>query len=84
MHEKIVLIGGGKHAFSLMDLLIGSRHKYCITGYVDVRKTGLGIPYLGDDLHFVQNKKNAPDKVVVVMCIGIDIALREKVFATFT
>ena len=83
MHENIVLIGGGKHAFSLLDLLTGSKPEYRIAGYVDVSKTGLSIPYLGNDSQFFQNKKNAPGKVVVVMCIGIDIALREKIFTTF-
>lgn len=46
--EKIVLIGGGGHARSVMDTLIRCG-KYEIIGYTDIQKTSIPLEYLGND-----------------------------------
>jgi len=48
--EKIVLVGSGGHASSVLDSLKGN-NDYVIIGYVDKNSKGIwnGLPWLGDD-----------------------------------
>lgn len=78
MKKKIIIIGGGGHAESLVDILFRNNFFEKIVGYVDINKTKLKLNYLGNDNYFnkIKNNKN----YVLVNGIGIDINLREKVF----
>ena len=48
--EKIVVVGGGKHAKSVITAIKKSG-KYSIQGYVDLENKGTiqGVPYIGTD-----------------------------------
>ena len=48
--EKIVVVGGGKHAKSVITA-IKKNNKYNLVGYIDLKDRGIiqGVPYLGND-----------------------------------
>lgn len=81
--DKIVLIGGGGHAISVLDTLL-SCDGYQVIGIVDSifegEKTLLGIPYLGDDsiLQEIYNS-GVNNAVIAVGSIG-DTGLRVKLY----
>lgn len=83
MLEKVILIGGGAHAFSMIDLLGQIKSKYTILGYTDTKKTSLSLRYLGDDKKIIADKKCGPKNVKLVMGVGTHIQLRKKVFNFF-
>lgn len=81
MDKKIILIGGGSHAISIVNLLERNYPNHKIFGYSDEEKTKLNIKYLGKD-EIIFKKYNKKD-VLLVMSIGIDIKIRAKVFSSF-
>lgn len=80
MEKKIILIGGGGHAESLLDILFRNNFFKRIIGYVDKNKTNLKLNYLGND-NYIKNIRDAK-KYILVNAIGIDINLRGKIFST--
>jgi len=83
MSKNIVIIGGGKHAYSVLDLLTLNGHEGSILGYVDQQKTNLNLPYLGSDRELGDEKKFPRTDTPLVMGIGIDTKLRGKLFEVF-
>ena len=49
MREKIIIIGGGGHARSILALLRKNKLSKHILGYTDIKKSDLPIKYLGED-----------------------------------
>ena len=89
MKEKVIMIGAGGHAKSILAMLqqLGS---YEIFGYVDFHENGsLGIPYLGDDTNLEQIRKDiacavlgvgqvksaAPRKAIIERLKNLDFSL---------
>ncbi len=83
MAEKVFLVGGGAHAFSILDMLHQERAGYDIAGYMDEKETTLSLNYFGTDKEFLQSKRYDQSNTLLVMCIGIDIELRAKLFRFF-
>tara|TARA_B100001057_G_C22508757_1_gene817021 strand:+ start:68 stop:682 length:615 start_codon:yes stop_codon:yes gene_type:complete len=81
MNKKIILIGGGTHATSILNLLERNFPKYKIFGYTDSKKTKLKINYLGKDESIF--KKYNKNSVLLVMSIGVNTKIRSKVFKIF-
>lgn len=68
MHKPVIVIGGGGHAKTCIDLLL--RQNYSILGYVDVTNQGSlfgQIPYLGDDSVILRYE---PNEVALVNGVG--------------
>ena len=83
MPERVILIGGGAHAFSILDMLKQASPKYDILGYVDIKKTSLSLEYLGSDEELAGADDFVPDKVKLVMGIGVQMRLRKELFTLF-
>ena len=68
MREKIVIIGMGGHAHSVIDSIL-SNGEYEIAGYVDKADHGsyLGISYLGDDDKLLEIHSNGITNAVVTI-----------------
>lgn len=68
MREKIVIIGMGGHAHSVIDSLLGNG-EYEIAGYVDKNNHGsyLGISYLGDDDKLFEIHSNGITNAIVTI-----------------
>jgi len=81
MKEKIIIIGGGGHARSILALMKNNRLLSNLLGYTDQIKGNLPIKYLGKDDEILNryNKK----KIKLVLGIGINIKLREKILKKF-
>ena len=47
--KKIILVGGGTHAVSIVNLLERNLPKLKVFGYTDTNKSGLNVKYLGKD-----------------------------------
>ena len=76
--EKIIVIGGGGHAKSVIGILkkIG---RYAIVGYTDSENKGniLGIPYWGTDEKFLREIKSHGIRQVVLGVGQIDSQSRD-------
>lgn len=83
MRKDLVLIGGGSHAFSILDMLIRNKPKYQILGYVDNQRTSLPLRYLGDDRVFAVGRKQKKEDMLLVSCIGINMPVRKNIFKFF-
>jgi len=81
MNKKIVLIGGGAHSISIINLIRRNFSNFKILGYTDLKKSKLDIKYLGKD-ELIFKKYNKKD-ILLVMSIGVDIKVRAKVFNLF-
>jgi UDP-perosamine 4-acetyltransferase len=81
MIKKIILIGGGAHSISIINLIERNYPNFKTLGYTDLKKTKLDIQYLGKD-EFIFKKYNKKD-ILLVMSIGVDIKIRAKVFNSF-
>ena len=80
MREKIVIIGGGSHARSILALLRKNKLSKYILGYTDLKRNDLPIKYLGEDEKiFLLNKK----KIKLVLGVGINLKLRKKILNKF-
>lgn len=79
--KKIILVGGGTHAVSIVNLLERNLPKLKVFGYTDTNKSGLNVKYLGNDEKVLNtyNKNN----FLLVMSIGVNIKIRSKVFDMF-
>lgn len=81
MNEKIIIIGGGSHARSVLALLKKNNLEKYIYGYTDFKKSDLPIKYLGDDEKiFLLKKKN---QIKLILGIGINMKLRKKILNKF-
>ena len=81
MKEKIIIIGGGGHARSILALLRKNKLSKYILGYTDLKKKNLPIKYLGEDKKIFQlNKKN---QTKLVLGVGINLRLRKKILNKF-
>lgn len=83
MTSKIVIIGGGKHAYSILDLLTLKGQQGSILGYVDQQRTDLNLPYLGTDRELSDEAKYPRATTELAMGIGIATKLRAKLFQNF-
>ena len=83
MSKKVILIGGGVHAFSICSMLESAKGAYRFLGYVDSGKTALSLKYLGTDAEFCADKKYNKKDILLVMGMGINITLRRKLFKFF-
>ena len=76
---EVILIGGGGHAISIMNLIERNFKNIKILGYSDNSKTELNLKYLGsDDLILKKNQR-----MKLIMAIGTNINLRKKIFEKF-
>jgi|TARA_B110000459_G_C16546577_1_gene464632 UDP-4-amino-4,6-dideoxy-N-acetyl-beta-L-idosamine acetyltransferase len=82
MKKKIILIGGGGHATSMLNLIYRNYKKSEVIGYTDKKKTNLKIKYLGSDLSIL-SKKNFFPNTILMMAIGTHIELRSKLFTKY-
>ena len=80
MKKKIVLIGGGGHARSVLSLLKKNNLSKSLLGYTDLKKSQLPIKYLGDDKKIFSLKK---EKIKLVLGVGINLMLRKKILDRF-
>lgn len=78
---KYVLIGGGDHSLSILDINFSKKKNNNIIGYVDAVKTGLNLEYLGDDNFFIKNNKFK--NIKLIMSIGSNIKLRANLFKKY-
>ena len=81
MIKKMIIIGGGGHARSILALMEKNKIKSNLLGYTDLNKGKLPIKYLGKDDEIL-NRYNEK-KINLVLGIGIDIKLREKIVKKF-
>lgn len=79
-HKKVVFIGGGVHTFAINDMLLQHKNRFEVFGYVDPQKSTLSMEYLGDDENFVNNAKINKAEIFLMMGVGINVKLREKLF----
>jgi sugar O-acyltransferase (sialic acid O-acetyltransferase NeuD family) len=80
MKEKIIIIGGGSHARSILALLKKNKLSNHILGYTDIKKSNLPLKYLGEDKKiFLLNKK----KIKLILGVGINLELRKKILNKF-
>ena len=82
MKKKIILIGGGGHATSILNLIDRNQNKQEVIGYTDKKKTNLKIKYLGNDLNLLRRKNNFSN-TFLVMAIGAHVELRSKLFEKY-
>lgn len=81
--DKIVLIGGGGHAASVLDTLL-SGGRYDVVGIIDqkaeVTKAMLGIPFLGNDENLpILLKKGIKNAAISVGSVG-DTSIRHRIY----
>ena len=81
MKEKIIIIGGGGHARSLLCILKKNKLIQNLLGYTDINKRNLSIKYLGQDRSIKEKYKI--DEIKLLMGIGIDLKLRAKIIKIF-
>ncbi len=81
--ESVVIVGGGPHALCLLDLLSRQAEAPRVLGYLDRERTDLDAPYLGDDEALLQGRITLPSGTLLLMGIGINTRLRERVFGRF-
>ncbi len=83
-NEKILLIGGGGHCHSVIDV-IEQQGRYQIAGIVDIEqnigKSVLGYPVVGADKHLSELLKKTPNAIVTIGHIK-DNNLRLKIWDT--
>ncbi len=76
MSKKLVLIGGGGHALSLLDIIPSP---IVATGYVDSRPSRLmELPWLGDDAGFLDSCAPDDHEIMVTMVSGADCNLARR------
>ena len=81
MNKEIIIIGGGNHSNSIVDIISRLKKPPKILGYTDKKKTMSNLNYLGKDkIIYNYNNKN----VLLVNGIGLDIKLRESIFKKFS
>jgi hypothetical protein len=80
--KRLVLIGGGAHAYAVRDLFLQSKAGNFV-GYCDLKPTDLELKYLGDDSQLLQMYKGKEKQIFLVMGVGTDLNLREKLFKLF-
>jgi len=80
LKKKIIIVGGGSHAYSILDILIRNSLKKYIFGYIDNKETFLPLKYIGNDGVLKNLKKK---NYILINGIGINIQLREKVYSKF-
>ncbi len=87
MAKKIVIVGGGGHAKTVISLLL-RLPEFKIIGYVDLKDQGeiLGIKYLGQDEALKKIKKQHPDSCAALGLGYVEISnqrekLKEKISA---
>lgn len=78
--NKIIIIGGGSHAESIIEICKNVNISNKIIGYTDISKTKISLPYLGTDDQIINFDKK---KISLINGIGINIKLRKKVFEKF-
>jgi sugar O-acyltransferase (sialic acid O-acetyltransferase NeuD family) len=81
MKEKIIIIGGGGHARSILAILKNNRLSNNLLGYTDQNKSNLPLKYLGGDEEVLSRYKNK--KIKLVLGVGINLKLREKILKKF-
>ena len=81
MKKKLIIIGGGGHARSILGLLIKNKLTSRIIGYSDNKKSNLPIKYLGNDNIILKNFKKKD--VEIVIGVGIHLSIREKIIRKF-
>ena len=79
--EELVLIGGGAHSLCLLDILSSLGAQSRVLGYVDRQPSSLPLTYLGDEESF--SGRYSPSNATLLMGIGTDIRLREKLFQLY-
>jgi sugar O-acyltransferase (sialic acid O-acetyltransferase NeuD family) len=79
--KDLILVGGGGHAISLINLIERNKENLNIIGYTDNKKTNLPIEYIGNDKKFIQ--KNKFKKIILVMAIGSHVKIRSKLFKIY-
>lgn len=76
MNKKLVLIGGGGHALSLLDIIPSPQ---LVTGYVDSRPSLLmDIPWLGNDAGFIGSCRPDEHEIIITMVSGADCNLARR------
>lgn len=76
MSKKLILIGGGGHALSLLDIIPSS---IVATGYVDSRPSGvISLPWLGDDDSFISTCPPDSHEILITMVSGADCDLSRR------
>lgn len=75
-NTKYILIGGGSHASTIME--IDNLDKKKVIGYTDKIKTNLKLKYIGNDHFFL--KKNKLKNIKLIMAIGSNVYLRSLLF----
>jgi len=81
MREKIIIIGGGGHARSVLSILKKNNLSRNLIGYTDINKRNLPINYLGTDRSIIEKYKI--NQVKLLMGIGINLKLRARVIKKF-
>lgn len=81
MNDKIIIIGGGSHAKSILALIKKNRLLSKLLGYTDEIKSNIPIKYLGKDEEIL--KTYDKKKTKLLLGIGINIKLRKKIINKF-
>jgi len=77
-----IMVGGGDHAISIINLNFNKSLKNKILGYCDNHKTHINLKYLGKDDDIIKKYKNYKN-LKFIIAIGINIKIREKIFNKF-
>ena len=81
MKQKLIIIGGGGHARSILSILKKNKKLSKLIGYTDLKKMNLPIKYLGKDETILRNYKT--NEIKLILGIGINIKIREKIIKKF-
>jgi sugar O-acyltransferase (sialic acid O-acetyltransferase NeuD family) len=79
--DKIIIIGGGSHARSILALIKKNRLFSRLLGYTDTIKSNISIKYLGKDEEILKTYDRKNTKLA--LGIGINTKLRKKIINKF-
>lgn len=81
MKQKLIIVGGGGHARSILSIAKQNKLFSKLIGYTDLNKGNLPIKYLGSDETII--KKYKANEITLLMGIGINLKLRQKIIRKF-
>lgn len=82
MRDKIILVGGGGHALSLLEAI---PNLALVSGYLDLRPVGgMDIPYLGDDSRAIEYiRQGSSFHIAFVYCGMPDMEARKRLIGYY-
>lgn len=80
-NTKYILVGGGSHVSTIMEIDLIKKIKKNIIGYTDNCKTQLDLHYIGNDDFFIKN--NNIKNIKLIMAIGSDVKLRSHLYKKY-